>query len=193
MVYDARGGEMRAVSGQGTAPALATIAFFRGRGVDRIPTGPGPDAHLSFTVPGAVDAYLTLLETLGTKTLPEVLEPAVGYARRGFPVYEFLHRMLDQPATRAQFAIYPPGGEAVFYPGGRAPGVGALLVQPALAGTLERLIEAGAGAGDRAAGIAAARRRFYSGAIAAAGGRFSEPPGGPPRARRLGGYPATCL
>ena len=71
--------------------------------------------------------------------------------------------MLDQPATRAQFAIYPPGGEAVFYPGGHVPAVGALLVQPALAGTLERLVEAGAGARDRAAGIAAARRRFYRG------------------------------
>src|SRR4029077_16537386 len=106
VIHDARSGQTLAVSGQGTAPALATPAFFRGRGLDRIPTGPGPDAHLSFTVPGAVDAYLTLLETFGTKSLSEVLEPAVGYARRGFPVYEFLHRMLDQPATRAQFAIY---------------------------------------------------------------------------------------
>ena len=128
LVHEARSRRTLAVSGQGTAPALATIGAFSGRGLDRIPTGPGSDAHLSFTVPGAVDAYLTLLETLGTKTLPEVLEPAVGYARRGFPVYEFLHRMLDQPATRAQFAIYPPGGEAVFYPGGRVPPVGALLV-----------------------------------------------------------------
>src|SRR5499433_2322353 len=59
LVHDARSGETLAVSGQGTAPALATPAFFRGRGLDRIPTGPGPDAHLSFTVPGAVDAYLT--------------------------------------------------------------------------------------------------------------------------------------
>src|SRR5262245_4067779 len=62
LVHDARRGETFAVSGQGTAPALATTAFFKSRGLDRIPTGPGPDAHLSFTVPGAVDAYLTVLE-----------------------------------------------------------------------------------------------------------------------------------
>src|SRR6266498_1693436 len=55
VIHDARRGEMRAVSGQGTAPASATLAFFRGLGLDRIPTGPGPGAHLSFTVPGAVD------------------------------------------------------------------------------------------------------------------------------------------
>src|SRR5258708_3603440 len=100
-----------------------------------------------------------------------------------------MHGMLDQPATRAQFALYPPGGEAVFYPGGRVPPAGALFVQPALAGTLERLVEAGAG--DRLAGIAAARRRFYAGDIAAAVGAFSERLGGLLRASDLGGYRAT--
>src|SRR5882724_12149826 len=44
LIHDARRGETVAVSGQGTAPALATTAFFRGRGLDRIPTGPGSDA-----------------------------------------------------------------------------------------------------------------------------------------------------
>src|SRR5512145_467744 len=90
LVYDARTRECFALSGQGTAPALATTAFFRGRGLDRIPTGPGADAHLSFTVPGAVDAYLTLLETHGTKTVSEVLAPAVEYAAHGFPMYEYM-------------------------------------------------------------------------------------------------------
>src|SRR6202008_4523416 len=71
LIHDARRGETLAVSGQGTAPALAPPAFFRARGLDRIPTGPGPDAHLSFTVPGAVDAYLTVLETFGTKSVAE--------------------------------------------------------------------------------------------------------------------------
>src|SRR5205823_10294196 len=80
MVYDARRRESVALSGQGTAPARATIDVFRRRGLDRIPTGPGADAHLSFTVPGAVDAYLTLPETYGTKSLSEALIPALQYA-----------------------------------------------------------------------------------------------------------------
>src|SRR4029077_11493575 len=128
VIHDARSGQTLAVSGQGTAPALATPAFFRGRGLDRIPTGPGPDAHLSFTVPGAVDAYLTLLETYGTKSVSDALIPALQYAERGFPMYEYMHRMLAIPETRAQFALYPPGGDAIFYPGGRAPRVGELFV-----------------------------------------------------------------
>src|SRR5262245_6851771 len=166
VTYDARTREINTLNGQGAAPALATPAFFRGRGLDRIPTGPGPDAHLSFTVPGAVDAYLRLLETRGTKTLSDVLAPAVDYAVRGFPMYEYMHRMLSMADNRDQFELYPPGGTDVFYPGGRAPEVGALLTQSALGRTLQRLVEADAqGRGDRVAGIAAARARFYRGDI----------------------------
>ena len=191
LIHDARSREILAVSGQGTAPASATLAFFRGLGLDRIPTGPGLGAHLSFTVPGAVDAYLTVLEARGTKSLGEVLAPAVHYAEHGFPMYEFMRGMLAIPETRSQFDLYPPGGTAVFYPGGRAPDVGDLLVQPALAGTLRRLVEAdGRGRGHRAAGIAAARERFYRGDIAAAIGAFSERVGGLLRAPDLAGYRA---
>jgi gamma-glutamyltranspeptidase/glutathione hydrolase len=191
VVHDTRRHETSAVSGQGVAAALANPGFFRGRGLAYIPTGPGADAHLSFTVPGAVDAYFTVLETYGTKTVSEVLAPAVHYAERGFPMYEYMHRMLAIPETRSQFDLYPPGGADVFYPGGRVPQVGELFAQPALAGTLRRLVEADArGRGHRAAGIAAARDRFYRGDIAAAIGGFSERVGGLLRAGDLAGYRA---
>jgi len=191
LVYDARRRETQALSGQGTAPGLATIELFRKRGLDRIPTGPGSDAHLSFTVPGAVDAYLTLLETLGTKTISEVLAPALHYAERGFPMYEYMHRLLAIPETRSQFDVYPPGGTAVFYPGGRVPEVGEVFVQPALAGTLRKLMEVDAqGCDHRQAGIAAARQRFYRGDVAATIGAFSERLGGLLRASDLAGYHA---
>ena len=191
MVHDARRGETRAISGQGIAPALATIDFFRGRDLDRIPTGPGADAHLSFTVPGAVDAYLTLLETYGTKTLSEALAPALHYAEHGFPMYEYMARILAVPETQSQFALYPPGGRDVFTPGGRVPAVGELFVQPALGATLRRLAEADARSrGHRLAGIAAARERFYRGDVAAAIGAFSERVGGVLRAGDLAGFRA---
>ena len=191
LVYDARSRETHAVSGQGTAPALATVALFRERGLDRIPTGPGPEAHLSFTVPGAVDAYLTVLESHGTRTLSEVLAPAVHYAEHGFPMYEYMHRLLAIPETRSQFDVYPPGGTAVFYPNGRTPEVGELFVQPALGATLRRLVEADTlSRGARVAGIAAARARFYRGDIAATIGGFSERLGGLLRAGDLAGYRA---
>jgi gamma-glutamyltranspeptidase/glutathione hydrolase len=189
LIHDARRGETLAVSGQGVAAALATIPFFRSRGLHRIPTGPGADAPLSFTVPGAVDAYLTLLETYGTKTVAEVLAPAVHYAESGFPMYEYMHRMLSIPETQTQFDLFPPGGTGVFYPGGRAPAVGERLAQPALGATLRRLVDAEATArGHRTAGIAAARARFYRGDVAETIGGFSERVGGLLRASDLAGY-----
>jgi len=191
LVHDARREETLALSGQGPAPALATLAFFRERGLDRIPTGPGPQAHLSFTVPGAVDAYLTLLETRGTRSLGEALAPAVQYAAHGFPMYDYMRRLLAIPESRSQFDLYPPGGAEVFYPGGRVPEVGDLFVQPALAATLRRLVDAdAAGRGHRASGIAAARERFYRGDIAASIETFSRGVGGLLRVADLAGYRA---
>src|SRR5438445_8577871 len=191
LIHDARTRETMALSGQGTAAALATVSFFRGRKLDRIPTGPGASAHLSFTVPGAVDAYLTLLETHGPKSVSDVLAPAVHYAQHAFPRYEYMRGLLDIPDTRKQFDLYPPGGTAVFYPGGRVPDVGELFIQPALGGTLRRLVEADMKSrGHRTAGIAAARERFYRGDVAATIGGFSERVGGLLRASDLAGYRA---
>jgi len=69
--------------------------------------------------------------------------------------------------------------------------VGELFVQPALSGTLRRLVEADAkGGGDRVAGIAAARECFYRGDVAALIGAFSETCGGLLRAGDLVGYRA---
>jgi gamma-glutamyltranspeptidase / glutathione hydrolase len=191
ILHDARNDRTLVLSGQGTAPALATIAALAKTGFPRIPTGPGPNAHLSFTVPGAVDAYLTLLETFGTRSIVEVLGPALEYAEQGFPMYEYMQRMLSIPETRTQFALYPPGGEAVFYPGGRTPRVGERFRQPALAATLKKLVETGAQSGsDRLAGIRAVRERFYRGDIADTIGAFSEKWGGLLRAADLAGYRA---
>lgn len=191
MVHDARSDQTLVLSGQGSAPALATITYFAKAGFTQIPTGPGPGAHLSFTVPGAVDAYLTLLETFGTRAVLEVLTPALEYAEQGFPMYEYMHRMLSIRETRTQFALYPPGGEAVFYPDDRLPRVGERFCQPALTGTLKRLAAAGSqGADDRLAGIRAVRKRFYRDDIAAMIGAFSEKWGGLLRAADLADYRA---
>ncbi len=189
MFFHAASGQLSAVSGQGVAPRLATIEAFRSRGLDKIPTGPGPQAHLSFTVPGVVDACFGLLETRGSKTLGEVLAPAIDYAEQGFPMYETMRRMLDSADTKAQFDLYPPGGTGVFYPGGSIPAVGDRFVQPQLAETLRLLVQAEANTiGSRRDGLQAARAVFYEGEIAHRIATFSERYGGLLRHDDLAAY-----
>ena len=167
MLYHAESGDLLSLSGQGTAPRLATVDWYRSQGQEEIPTGPGPLAHLSFTVPGVVAAYLSLLEKYGTKTVGEVLEPAIHYAERGFPNYEYMLERIDAPGTRSQWEQYPPGGADVFYDDGAVPTPGSPLVQKALGATLRKLVEAeSAAGGHRLDGVRAARDCFYTGELA---------------------------
>ena len=167
MLYHAESGDLLSLSGQGTAPDRATVEWYRSQGQSEIPTGPGPLAHLSFTVPGVVAALLSMLERYGTKTVGEVLEPSIHYAERGIPNYEYMLERIDSPGTRSQFDQYPPGGTEVFFDDGAVPRPGSLLVQKGLGSILRKLAEAeSAAAGHRVDGVRAARDCFYTGEVA---------------------------
>ena len=179
MLYHAESGDLLSLSGQGTAPDRATVDWYRSLGQSEIPTGPGPLAHLSFTVPGVVAAYLSLLERYGRKTVGEVLEPSIHYAERGIPNYEYMLERIDNPVTVSQFEQYPPGGLDIFYDDGKTPEPGSLLVQKGLGDIFRRLVEAeGAAGGHRADGVRAARDSFYTGEVAQIIAECSERVGG---------------
>ena len=132
-----------------------------------------------------------MLETYGTKTLAEALAPAIEYAQDGFPMYQYMRRNLQDPGTMEQFRRYPPGGMDVFFPGGRVPEVGQLLVQTRLAATLTKLAQAeGDNTGDRMAGIEAARNAFYQGDVARSIVRGTDKVGGLLALEDLAGYHA---
>ena len=166
MLYHPASGDLLSLSGQGVAPAMATADFYKSRGHQRIPTGPGPDAPLSFTVPGVVEAFLALQERYGVKPIGEVLAPAIYYAEHGIPHYEYMLERLESPVTQEQFDTFPPGGWDVFYQDRRAPQPGALMVQKGLANTLSAMARAAAPHGSRVDGVHAARHAFYEGEVA---------------------------
>ncbi|MQF68962.1 gamma-glutamyltransferase family protein [SAR202 cluster bacterium AD-804-J14_MRT_500m] len=165
MLYDKNSGDILSLSGQGVAPQKATLRFYKSQGIDRIPTGPGTQAHLSFTVPGVVDAFLSLLERYGTKSVHEILSPAIKYAEYGIANYEYMLDRLRSPDTQQQFQHYPPGGMEIFYDNGQIPKPGSILVQKALAETMKKMI---GGGNERISGIRYARSAFYEGDIAQA-------------------------
>ena len=179
MLYHADSGDLLSLSGQGTAPNRAAVEWYRDQGHEAIPTGPGPDAHLSFTVPGVVAAFLSMLERYGTKSVEEVLAPSIQYAGEGIPNYEYMLMSIGNENTKKQWAQYPPGGTGVFYDNGAVPEPGSLLVQPGMAGTLKKLVEAEKAAeGDRAEGVRAAHECFYEGEVARTIAECSERVGG---------------
>ncbi|WP_145880920.1 gamma-glutamyltransferase family protein [Streptomyces sp. BK340] len=164
------GGEVRVLCGQGVAPAGATVAHYRGLGLDLVP-GTGP---LAAAVPGAFDAWLLLLRDHGTKSLDDVLRYAVGYAEHGHAPVENVGATVE--SVRELFETEWTSSAEVYLPGGRAPRPGELLRNPALAATWKRLLAETAGAGDREARIDAAREVWRSGFVAEALVRQSRRP-----------------
>ncbi|MGC4889727.1 gamma-glutamyltransferase family protein [Micromonospora sp. DT227] len=161
----------RVLCGQGPAPAGATVAHFRALGLDLVP-GAGP---LAAVVPGAVDAWLLLLRDHGTRTLDEVLEPAIGYAAAGHPLVGAAGQTVAR--VRSLFTEHWPTSARLWLRDGRPPTPGEMVTNPAYAQTLRRLVEAGRDAGaDRVAQIEAARRAWREGFVAEAIDRFSRRP-----------------
>ena len=150
----------RVLCAQGVAPARATTALLRDElGLTLVP-GTG---LLPAVVTGAWDGWLTLLRDHGTMTLAEVLEPALGYAAKGFPLVPRIPAALDTLADF--FSTQWPTSAATWLPDGRVPTTVHRL--PALAATWERLLAAAAAAGnDREKQIEAARDAWYRGFVA---------------------------
>jgi gamma-glutamyltranspeptidase / glutathione hydrolase len=188
LVYSAAARRAFAINGNMMAPARATIEHFRSLGIKLIP-GLG---LLAAGVPAAFDALATALAQFGTKSLADVLAPALEFAEGGFPVHVGLAGEERDPsaaiagagasirANARRFRTDWPTSAAVYLPGGDVPKPGTLLKNPALANFFRRLLDAEAGARSqgREAAIGAARERFYRGDIAREIVAWSEREGG---------------
>ena len=160
IIYSARDKRVAVINGQGPAPKAATPAMFAGQ--KAIP-GNGPNGA---TIPAVVDAAALALERFGTKSLGEVLAPAIALAD-GFPMYEFLRGYLQSERKGSEPYEW---SMRTYYPGGRVTPTGEMFRQPNLAATLRALAaaerDALAKGAARAQGIQAGRDAFYNGSIA---------------------------
>ncbi|HUW61589.1 MAG TPA: gamma-glutamyltransferase [Candidatus Bathyarchaeia archaeon] len=104
------------------------------------------ETPLAWNVPGCVSGWGALLERFGTLPLGQLLDPAIRYAREGFPVTGIV---------AADWAVGPKYESLckIFMPGGNAPKFGEIFTNPALADTLESIAKGGP-------------RSFYEGEIA---------------------------
>jgi gamma-glutamyltranspeptidase/glutathione hydrolase len=104
---------------------------------------------LPVSVPGCVDGWFELHQRFGKLPMDQVLQPAIGYAREGFPVSELIAHYWNASRRLSRF----PGFADTYLPNGKAPKKGELFANPRLAATLEKIAKGG-------------RDEFYKGDIA---------------------------
>jgi gamma-glutamyltranspeptidase/glutathione hydrolase len=187
------------IEGMGQAPLKATREFFANRATEK-DQGAAPDSAraqgtvematmagaksglipstgpLAATVPAVLDACVTSLDQFGTKSLAEVMQPAIELAD-GFPIDELRVQYIK---TRAPIFSQWPDAKRIFLPNGAVPQVGDIFVQADLARTLRAIVAAekrGASKG-RHAGLLMARDYFYQGPIARRIGDYMQHNGG---------------
>jgi gamma-glutamyltranspeptidase/glutathione hydrolase len=158
LYHEAKTGKLHGLNGSGRAPARAALEEFERRGLMQVPEF----GMLSVIVPGAVDAWQTALERFGTRSLEELLQPAIAFAADGYAVTPVVAMAWQNNA-----AVLAPHAESRrdFLVDGRAPAAGTIHRQPRLASSLRRLAQDG-------------RDAFYRGPIAEAIVRFSREHGG---------------
>jgi len=158
LFYSARENKLRALDASGRSPYAASLEFCRKSGFKEMPQR---GIH-SVTVPGAVHGWATLLESHGSKSLGEVLRPAIRHAEGGFPVAELTAESWHESEARLKS---DEGASINYLINGRTPRAGEIFKNPRMAKTLRRIADEGADV-------------FYKGEIAEKIVRCSEKLGG---------------
>ena len=181
-----KGKEVAVVEGMGAAPIKATREFFINRAKH---DGPGmatmagaksgiipSTGPLPATVPAVLDACVTALDQFGTKSLGEVMQPAIELAD-GFPIDELRVQYIK---TRSPVFSQWADARRIFLPQGEVPQPGDIFVQTDLARTLREIVDAERQSAKkgRHAGLIAARDYFYKGPVGARIGNYMEQNGG---------------
>ena len=151
-------GNIYGVNGSGRCPRRLTLEALRQQGFQGVPThGWG-----SVSVPGAIDAFVEVQRRHGKLTFAAVLEPAIYYAREGFPVSEVI---ANQWEAAVPLLSHFPTSAQNYLVQGQAPQAGDVHRQPNLARTLQLLAAEG-------------KEAFYRGDIARRIVQFSQATGG---------------
>ncbi|MCX6320254.1 MAG: gamma-glutamyltransferase [Bacteroidia bacterium] len=146
IIWSAEKGKLYGLNASGKSPRSLKLEYFKENRFEFIPSyGPLP-----VSVPGCVDGWFEMHDMFGRLPMKDILQPAISYARDGFPVTEVIAYYLERGT--AVLKEYPNIKE-VYMPGGKAPSKGEIFKNPLLANTLEKIVKGG-------------RNEFYRGSIA---------------------------
>ena len=163
-------GQLHGLNASGAAPAALSLGALPG---GQMPT----HGWLPVTVPGAVRGWADLHGRFGRLPFAKLFEPAIHYARHGYPLSPVaarnwaravgIYRSLNLPELNEWFTVFAPQGFT--------PRPGAVWASEGHATTLERI--AASGGAD-----------FYEGTLAEAIGKHAEATGGVIRASDLAAH-----
>lgn len=146
--WDARTGKLAGLNASGWAPEKLTPELVKQKGFTRMP-GSG---IYSVTVPGCVRGWEALHKKFGRLDWAELFQPAIYYARNGFPVTEVISAWWKQSEPEL---AGDANARRIFLPNGTSPKIGQVFHNPEYARALEAIASEGADA-------------FYRGTIAKA-------------------------
>ncbi len=163
IVWDAKARKLYGLNASGRSPKGLTFAKLQAEldtsGRDGIP----PYGVLPVSVPGAVDGWFELHNKFGKLPMKKILQPAIEYAEKGFPLTELIAHYWKLSQQRYQDV---PGAFAETYLiNGEAPAKGQVFRNPDLAKSYRLLASKG-------------RKAFYEGEIADRIDRFMKANGG---------------
>jgi len=180
-LFDKKTGQVHSLAMAGAAPKALKVAEMTPETLNA-----GMKAAV---VPGNIGGLIAMLDRFGSKSLADVLAPAIEYAEQGHPANDgFVAGVRSGQKLLAQ----TPTSAALFLASGKPPAIGEMVKNPDLAATLKKLVDAEKTAlsrgQNRSAALEAARDRFYKGDIAADIAGYFRANGGVMSEADLSGY-----
>ncbi|MGC1514994.1 MAG: gamma-glutamyltransferase, partial [Maribacter sp.] len=158
IVWDAKTKKLSGFNGSGRAPKSLNIDYFIENDMKYVPFyGPLP-----VTVPGCVDGWFAMHQKFGKLPMKELLQPAIEYGQKGFPVSEVIAYEMESNYNSLKDQ---PGFAKTYLRNGSTPKKGEVFKNPDLATTYQLIADKG-------------RDAFYKGKIARTISNFMEKHGG---------------
>jgi len=95
IIWDAKTKKLYGINASGRSPANLSLEFFENKKMKKIPAY----GALPVSVPGCVDGWFEMHKKFGNLPMSDILQPAVDYGRKGFPVTEYIAYYMQRGAN----------------------------------------------------------------------------------------------
>lgn len=141
MIWDAKSGKLYGLNASGRSPLGLSYDTVKAELEKLGRTDLPPHGMLPISVPGTIDGWFEMHKKFGKLPMPQLLQPTIDYAEKGFPVTELIAYYWDRSVP----ILSPQPGDfkGTFTINGKAPAKGQIFKNPGLAYTLRTVAKEG--------------------------------------------------